>query len=62
MINKLSTPPIEAGRGSSETGSSKTLLYVAGFLILGYLAYRFLIKPKTEENVIVYEDTDYTDE
>ena len=56
MINRISTPPIEPVK--AEGGSSnKTMYYVLGALVLGYLAYRFVIKPRMEKNVIVYEDT-----
>jgi len=59
MINKFSTPPIEA-KPSSESGSGNKVMYVLGALVLGYLAYRFLIKPRMEEKVMVYEDTNAT--
>ena len=56
MINRFSTPPMEAPK--SDAGSSnKTMYYVLGALVVGYLAYRFLIKPRMEQKVIVYEDT-----
>lgn len=56
MISRFSTPPMEAP--TSDSGSSnKTMYYVLGALIVGYLAYRFVIKPRMEKKVIVYEDT-----
>jgi hypothetical protein len=60
MINRFSTPPIEAGKPSG-TGNN-TLLYIAGALILGYVVYRFVLKPRMQETTVVYEDAEYTNE
>lgn len=60
MINKFTTPPIEVGKPSG--GNSNTLFILAGVLILGYLAYRFVLKPKMEETTVYYEDADNNNE
>jgi len=60
MINKFSTPPIETGKPSGT--NSNTLMVIAGVLILGYVVYRFVLKPRMEQTTVVYEDTNYTNE
>ena len=57
MISKFNTPSFSSAPIKS-TGKSNGIYWLVGGLLVGYIIYKFVIKPEIDKNKQYYTNTD----